>query len=295
MAAKKSKGNKSRSLMGSLLPPVDIQDESQLDELNNRISIGPVSIFLVYADWCGHCQKFKPMMEELENDPNRTVQIGRIRDDVFPKSSLNGTKLEGYPTLMLVKKDGSAVSFKNSQGQITNAIPDHTNMNQMKTLIRTAGTPQAQSLLQSTKVNKPNNNILSMKPLSSVAMNNTSDNLVQTASENVEEPISMNQSSAPPNIIADRLSEPTVNHLNTALANSTKVLRQTGNNPMQLGGGLKNQSGGSLWSQLVRASYEVAPAAALFLGASMLNKSTRSSTRKTKKTKKAKQTRRQNA
>jgi len=296
MAGKKNKGNKSRSLMGSLLPPVDIQDESQLDELDSRISIGPVSIFLVYADWCGHCQKFKPMMEELENDPNRTVQIGRIRDDVFPKSSLNGTKIEGYPTLMLVKKDGSAVSFKNSQGMITNAIPDHTNMNQMKTLIRTAGTPQGQSLLQATKVNKPNNNILSMKPLSPVPMNTTSNNPVQSASETVEEPISTNQSSTPPNIIADRLSEPTVNHLNTALANSTKVLRQSGNNPMQLGGGPNSQSGGSLWSQLIRASYDVAPAAALFLGASMLNKSRRSSpTRKMKKSKKVKQTRRRNA
>lgn len=134
-----------------------------------------------------------------------------------------------------------------------------------------------------------------MKPLSPVPMNTTSNNLVQSASENIEEPISTNQSSTPPNIIADRLSEPTVNHLNTALVNSTKVLRQSGNNPMQLGGGPNSQSGGSLWSQLVRASYEVAPAAALFLGASMLNKSRRSSTRKMKKSKKAKQTRRRNA
>jgi len=283
MTGKKSKTTKSRSVMGSLLPPVDIQDESQLDELNSRISIGPVSIFLVYADWCGHCQKFKPMMEELENDPNRTVQIGRIRDDVFPKSSLNGTKIEGYPTLMLIKKDGSAVAFKSPQGQITNAIPNYTNMDQMKTLIRTAGTPEAQSLLETKKAN---NAILTMKPLSPVSsMADT-----KSPSDNSEH---IPQSSMPPNILADRLSEPTVNRLNTALANSTKVLRQSGNNPMQLGGGgSSGQHGGSLWSQLVMASNEVAPAAALFLGASFLNKR---STRKAKKSKKAKQTRRRYA
>jgi thiol-disulfide isomerase/thioredoxin len=270
--------------MGSLLPPIDIQDESQLGELDSRISIGPVSIFLVYADWCGHCQKFKPMMEELEKDPNRTVQIGRIRDDVFPKSSLSDTKIEGYPTLMLIKKDGSAVSFKNTQDQVTNAIPDYTNMNQMKTLIRTAGTPQAQTLLQNKK---PNNAILTMKPLSP-----ESSMANRALSAEQESLTTTQQSSMPPDILADRLSEPTVNRLNTALATSTKVLRQSGNNPMQLGGGSSGQHGGSLWSQLVMASNEIAPAAALFLGASLLNSSKRSSTRKTKKSKKTKQTRR---
>jgi len=44
--------------------------------------------------------------------------------------------------------------------------------------------------------------------------------------------------------------------------------------------------GGSLWSQLMLASKDVAPAAALFLGASLLNKQKRhSKTRKQKGTK----------
>ena len=70
------------------MPPVDITSPSQVSELNKRISIGPITLVLVYADWCGHCQRFKPMMEQLENMSGRTVQTARIRDDMVPQSSL---------------------------------------------------------------------------------------------------------------------------------------------------------------------------------------------------------------
>ena len=97
--------------MGKLLPPVDITSPSQLNELDKRISIGPITLVMIYADWCGHCTRFKPMMEELENSSGRSVQVARVRDNVLPQSALANIPNEGYPSLMLIKKDGTAAPF----------------------------------------------------------------------------------------------------------------------------------------------------------------------------------------
>lgn len=240
--------------MGKLLPPVDITNNSSLSELDKRISIGPVLVF-VYADWCGHCQKFKPMMDKLESAPNRTIQTARVRDDVFPKSSISNAKIEGYPTLLLIKKNGNAVTFKDKQGNVTNAIPEHTDMNKMMSIVRNAGTPQGVSLL-----NSPN------------------------AAENVEEGLNVgnNSPNKPTTIIVN--TEPTT--VDDAVADSTDSTIQSNivgdrQGPTMQGGSRKMQGGG-LWSHLLAASQNVAPAAALFLASSMVN--TKKGKRKVKKT-----------
>jgi thiol-disulfide isomerase/thioredoxin len=220
---KTSKTNMSRSVMGRLLPPVDIQDESQLGELDKRISIGPVLVF-VYADWCGHCQRYKPTMEKLESEPGRTIQTARIRDDVYPKSSLNGTPPQGYPTLMLVKKNGEVAKFKDENGEITTAIPNHKDLNQMKVLVRNAGTPEAEQLLETEKVN---NSVLKMEPLSPVSGVSTMGTTSIPTTPNTP------RSNMPNSIVSDRLSSSTVNQLNSVLVNSSNSLHNGGTAPHQ--------------------------------------------------------------
>ncbi len=220
--------------MGRLMPPVDIREEDQLKELEKRIAEGPLTLVLVYADWCGHCQSFKPKMEELEKCDGRSVQTARIRDDMFPKSVLSNTKIEGYPTLMLVKKNGEAANFKSESGSITNAIPDHTDMNKMKTIVRNAGTPTGIELLEKATVDS---NTLS-SPTGNV-------NLNLTANPNTPIP------NMPNNILSDRLSEKSVNQLNRNMMNSTNILlKESTKNARQTGGG-KNES---LFSQLMSQS-----------------------------------------
>ena len=117
------------------MPPVDITSPSQVGELDKRISIGPITLVLVYADWCGHCQRFKPMMEQLENMSGRTVQTARIRDDMVPQSSLKNAKLDGYPSLLLIKNGAKGedmskniIQFKKDDGEISSTVPDYNNM-----------------------------------------------------------------------------------------------------------------------------------------------------------------------
>ena len=231
--------------MGRLLPPIDITSESQLGELAKRITKGPLTLVLVYADWCGHCQRFKPIMKDLEKDKKRSIQTARIRDDVFPKSQLSSEKIEGYPTLMLVKNSGEVTNFKTESGQVTNAIPDYNDKEKMTALVRTAGRPEASSLLE--------NSTISMAPPSQASMS-TSLSEASNATVNPETPTP----SIPKNIVADRLSESTVKSLNNTLINSSNSLVRETARPMR--GGF----GGGLWSQLAVAAQQLAPAAALF-------------------------------
>ena len=259
--------------MGQLMPPVDVRSEDMLGELSKRITQGPLTLVLVYADWCGHCTTFKPMMEKLETCPGRTIQTARVREDMFPKSSLSSAKIEGYPTLMLVDKNGNASNFKSDSGEITNAIPDHTNMTKMQTLVRNAGTPQGLSLLRN---NRTANSIISMAPLGT---GNVSD-------------VTPNQPlfNTPKNILADRLSAKNVSNQNSALINSGSAsLREAtapapAPAPAPISGSTIQRGGSGLWSNLVLASQQIAPAAALFLGAAYANKGKRSTTSRKRKT-----------
>ena len=187
--SKKSKKSSTRSLKGRILPPVDITNVNDLNELDKRLDAGPITLVFVYADWCGHCQRYKPNMDELEGMSNRSVQTVRIRDDVFPKSSINGAKIEGYPSLLLIKPRENAeenpkpVVFEQENGETTNVIPDHHNMQNMGAIVANAGTPAGLKILDKANVNKKN----------IVAVNKSNGSLVKNISKpnNSEEPVTI--------------------------------------------------------------------------------------------------------
>lgn len=260
--------------MGRLLPPVDITSTNQLNELDKRIKMGPVTLVLIYADWCGHCQHFKPMMEKLENLPGRSVQTARVREDVFPNSSLSSAKIDGYPTLMLVKKNGKVQSFKNNSGEVTNAIPDHTNMNNMSLIVKNAGKEEAVNVMEGSQN-------MSVDTPSIQKLSENKKNIINNAANNftINNEVEIN---TPDNIIADRLSEETVETLNNNLVKASNANISQTTKPA-VGGG------GSLYSQLVLAAQKIAPAAALFLAAEASRK--KRITKKTKKVKKSKKSR----
>lgn len=259
--------------MGKLLPSVDVTSTGLVGELEKRIAAGPITLVLIYADWCGHCQRFKPMMEQLESCPGRSVQIARVRDDVLPNSPLANIPNEGYPSLMLINKDGTPATFKNNEGKTTNVIPDHTDMVKMTTLVRNAGTPQGLSIVNGSASGVANE----VQQMSEPSVSNLSHPSGASGSAlnapNLSESI-------PKNIVADRLSPTNVAMLNKTLINSKNTLLKEATKPIgQQGGG---QGGGGLFGALMMASQRLAPAAALFLAAEKLNKKPRK-TRKTRR------------
>jgi thiol-disulfide isomerase/thioredoxin len=259
----------SRSAMGRLLPPVDITNTRMINELGKRISKGPLTLVFVYADWCGHCQSYKPLMSKLESMNGRSIQTARIRDDILPHSPLANEKIEGYPTLMLVDQNGKPVTFKTPEGTATNAIPEARNMNQMSLIVRNAGKPEAVEML-----NKGSEPLAAVSNASS-SSNSKAVNISPIKTTNIltATPATESLPNIPKNIVADRLPSSAVNKLNGSLfESSSKALQEaTASVP---------QKGGSLWAELLSSSLQLAPAAALAIGASYARKSKRATKRR---------------
>jgi thiol-disulfide isomerase/thioredoxin len=134
---------------GRISAPVDVNSADKVQKFESLI--GPVLV-LVYADWCGHCQHYKPLWKQLEKDPNRSINMASVRDDMVSNTSLSqrASPVSSYPTVLLIGKNGKAVNFKNKAGAESEAIPDHGNMENMRAIVRNAGTPEGEAALLST-------------------------------------------------------------------------------------------------------------------------------------------------
>jgi thiol-disulfide isomerase/thioredoxin len=135
--SKTRKGRKSTA--GRIMPPIDVRSMSQLKGMWDRIASGPITFVLIYADWCGHCHRFKPEFDAAASMPGRSVNVVSVNDEMFPAvkrtieqnsgkpSSMN---VEGYPTVLLVDKEGKTISSMNT-------IPDRS---KIATAMRESGT-----------------------------------------------------------------------------------------------------------------------------------------------------------
>ena len=125
-----------RNEHGRFLPtkPLDVRTISEAKEAEKTIHVGPITFILIHADWCGHCQTYKPSWEELENLPERKVNIIKVHHDMMEKiPSIAKAKIQGYPSVIKVLPSGEIEEFKVPESsETTNAIPNMRDMNVMK-------------------------------------------------------------------------------------------------------------------------------------------------------------------
>jgi thioredoxin-like negative regulator of GroEL len=101
---------------------VDVRSSNDVKELETTIQTGPITIVLVYADWCGHCTRFKEdIWSKLLAKP-RKVNLASIHHDQLGNTSLRDAKIKGYPSVLIVGKDGKPAVFKSDEDP-TNAMP----------------------------------------------------------------------------------------------------------------------------------------------------------------------------
>ena len=117
-AKKSRRRHKVQSTVGNILPPIDVRSPKDIPGFMKRVLAGPVTIVLVYADWCGHCVEFMPKFKSMIRSPERTTQVASIESsmekqvkDALQKnnSQVKPINVEGYPTTLIMDNKGNSL------------------------------------------------------------------------------------------------------------------------------------------------------------------------------------------
>jgi thiol-disulfide isomerase/thioredoxin len=141
--------------------------ESKIPALEKILKNGKVTIVLVFADWCGHCQTFKkdiwnPMCQK-EAVHNRVS----VRDDMIGKTSLKKANFEYLPSVMVVNEKGELENFPSPQdanrspeGKFTNVIPTPKTLEEMTRIVNVPlKQASATGMSQNKNMNMENENM----------------------------------------------------------------------------------------------------------------------------------------
>jgi thiol-disulfide isomerase/thioredoxin len=116
---------------------MDVTSDQDLAKLSDLLKKHKIVVVLIHADWCGHCQTFKPLWEDYKKIPGRTVPMVSVNETMVAKTPFKNAKLNGYPsTLVYSGKDGSFGSFTNEDGTETNAVPNSRDKEVMSKLLK---------------------------------------------------------------------------------------------------------------------------------------------------------------
>jgi thiol:disulfide interchange protein len=105
---------------------VDVRSKKEVNDLKNIIETGPITLVLVYADWCGHCTRFKENVWNTLSKKKHSANLASIHHDQLENTILKDAKIKGYPSILVVGQDGKPAVFKGPEGssEETNAMPN---------------------------------------------------------------------------------------------------------------------------------------------------------------------------
>lgn len=246
-----------RGMMGSIMPPVDVDRDEMMEEFVKRMKKGPVTLVLVYAPWCGHCVQYKPEFEKMVNTPNRSIQVAQLRDDMVNKAPLKNANINSYPSVIVVNKNGEVVE----------EIQDRNNTAKMNQILE-EGVENQNKVAENTIVNTP------MEQLNDVSKP-TRNNITEDIASELE-PVSANNVKVPNYQNDSKMSKKNMDSLIYKAAGGgcgcpfTRLGSQAGGN-------------GGLYGLLSSVAQGALPAAALLGSAAILAKKRKTAVRKTKK------------
>ena len=102
-----------------MFPPLDVHSKEDIAKAIKQIMKGPVTILLVYADWCGHCHDLMPHWDAAANSPNRTVPSIKLNEKNTEEfnSALNSLNkkqssvhVSAYPTVLVLDNRGNKIT-----------------------------------------------------------------------------------------------------------------------------------------------------------------------------------------
>ncbi len=279
--------------MGRVSSPIDVRSPSDIPKALQRLAKGPVTIVFVYADWCGHCQRFKPMFQKAVKTPRRDTEIVSVKDDMLENFNNELVKKipsaaplepEGYPDVVIVDNKGSnigSIPSSASEEDIVSVVSNGANM------VKTPASNAANAANNSRRNNAANN----------AANNSRRNNAANNSYEPEPEPTPTPLSNAANNSRRNASNTSTV-----PVSNAPVVSSKSMKNANSLDVGAENttpmsgpvmppaatedvvvsaeelepkQAGGSLFGSLSSAAYTLAPAGVLLAGLHALRRKSR--------------------
>lgn len=237
--AKKKSG--SRSTRKAVMPNLNITSPSQFKQLTSVIGKHPVVLVLVYANWCGHCQSFKPDWKNLSKTPARNMPMVAVRDDVFKNSPLNNlVSPEGFPTVAVASKANNvSVNLPTRDPEVLESVVTNANTLTTNTSNGASFNMNINNLLKNNG-NNNNNNSESGSRLSNTNLTEEySLNTKKTTATRVTNPITRDTIEPP---MGEEAYKPSSS---VSASSDDRLLSQTMKSPM-------NMLGGGLFERLLR-------------------------------------------
>jgi len=168
---------------------------SKLEKMMKKMT---VVLVLVYADWCPHCHTYKKEVWSKvkavhKKHKSKNVGVVALNEKVLKDSPMSAAKINGYPSLLLLGKDGKLAEFKDDAGQATNALPNSKDVGMLSGIIK-GDEPENYSEPQNVEESPGNATVV--QDASASAKNSASSLIAEnsaSAEEPAENPASVNQ------------------------------------------------------------------------------------------------------
>ena len=189
-----------QSTVGKITPPLDVRSEDSISSLMKLVKKGPITIILVYADWCGHCHTYKPKFDEAAKNRKSPFQVASINETMINSvnnriiNSMNKSakpiNVSGYPSVISLTKNGDSLKDLSQEAAIkmlNTPMPKNVSMSN--------DVPNTSMNVPSASMNMPNTSM--NVPSASMNMPNTSMNVpsasLKNASMNIQNSVENSQ------------------------------------------------------------------------------------------------------
>jgi thiol-disulfide isomerase/thioredoxin len=112
-------------------PSINVRNEADVKNALNILKSHPLTVVLVFANWCPHCHSYMPTWNKLAKTPNRSVPMIAVeQQNAEPILNSMGTTVEGYPTVFAATRTQNA-----SQPNVGEPIANPREESTMKNLL----------------------------------------------------------------------------------------------------------------------------------------------------------------